>query len=185
MTTDTRSAAADRIGPHLDRLQQAVLGFIRARGDRGATDQELAAALELQSDTARARRVELRDAALVHDSGRRRPTSTGRRATVWIAGGRERQRTLDEQRPQRTAPPKPARLENQPYADWVRRPDVRGRLGWEAPGLPERARWWAYRDWDDFPKGPPCADPLGESGEAAGRQLSASTERERTNGPDQ
>lgn len=159
MRTGTRRAAGDAIAPHLDRLQQAVLEFLRARGDRGATDQEIAGGLGLQSDTARARRVELRDARLVHDSGRRRPTSTGRPATVWIAGGPERQRTLDELTHSITSP-------DREFADWVRRPDVHGRMGWEAPGLPERARWWAWRDWDALPQGPPCADPTAESGEA-------------------
>ncbi|HUT10728.1 MAG TPA: hypothetical protein VMY42_09545 [Thermoguttaceae bacterium] len=143
-STDTRGAAGEAIGPHLDRLQQAVLGFIRGRGDRGATDQELAAGLELQSDTTRARRVELRDAGLVCDSGRRRPTSTGRAATVWIAAGRDRQRTLDELTASVASP-------DRRFAGWVRRADVRGRMGWEAPAVPERLRWWARADWEDLP----------------------------------
>ena len=27
------------------------------------------------------------------------------------------------------------------FADWIRRPDASGRMGWEAPDLPERKRW--------------------------------------------
>ena len=38
-----------------------------------------------------------------------------------------------------------------PFADWVRRPDCHGRMGWEAPGLPESDRWWARCDFDDLP----------------------------------
>jgi hypothetical protein len=30
-----------------------------------------------------------------------------------------------------------------PYLSWVQRPDVDGRMGWEAPDLPEWQRWWA------------------------------------------
>lgn len=30
-----------------------------------------------------------------------------------------------------------------PFAWWQRRPDVSGRMGWEAPALPEADRWWA------------------------------------------
>jgi len=150
MTVDTRGAAAEAIGPHLDRLQQAVLGFIRGRGDRGATDQEVAAGLELQADTTRARRVELRDAGLVCDSGRRRPTSTGRAATVWIAVGPQRQRTLDELTASVASP-------GGRFAGWVRRADVRGRWGWEAPGLPDRICWWRWADWESLPS--PPADP--------------------------
>lgn len=29
------------------------------------------------------------------------------------------------------------------YADWILRPDVDGKLGWEPPDLPEAVRWWA------------------------------------------
>ena len=36
-------------------------------------------------------------------------------------------------------------------ADWVLRPDCHGRMGWEAPGLPEPSRWWARCDFDDLP----------------------------------
>ena len=43
------------------------------------------------------------------------------------------------------------------FADWVRRPDCHGRMGWEAPGLPESDRWWAWCDFDDLPlPGPAC-----------------------------
>lgn len=30
-----------------------------------------------------------------------------------------------------------------PFAGWVRRPDIDGRMGWEPPDLPETARWWS------------------------------------------
>ena len=43
------------------------------------------------------------------------------------------------------------------FADWVLRPDCHGRMGWEAPDLPEADRWWAHCMFDDLPlPGPPC-----------------------------
>jgi hypothetical protein len=38
----------------------------------------------MKADTARARRVELRDAGHVHDSGTRRNNKSGRPAIVWV-----------------------------------------------------------------------------------------------------
>ena len=83
--SDTSEAAARDIGPKLGRLQTLVLQYIRQQGRRGATDPEIAEALELLSDTARARRTELRDRGLIRDAGDRRPTPRGKPATVWIA----------------------------------------------------------------------------------------------------
>jgi hypothetical protein len=37
-----------------------------------------------------------------------------------------------------------------PLADWILRPDVDGRMGWEPPGLSRAERWWAWyrmRPW--------------------------------------
>ena len=42
------------------------------------------------------------------------------------------------------------------FADWVLRPDSNGRLGWEAPDLPEWQRWWARCNFEDLPE--PAAD---------------------------
>jgi hypothetical protein len=43
-----------------------------------------------------------------------------------------------------------------PFAGWVRRQDVTGRWGWEAPKLPEWQRWWARFQFEDLPE-PPVA----------------------------
>jgi hypothetical protein len=40
------------------------------------------------------------------------------------------------------------------FADWVRRPDCHGRMGLEAPNLPEAVRWWARFDFDGLPEVP-------------------------------
>ncbi len=82
---ETSRAAADAIKPHAGLLRERVYRFIAGRGPHGATDPEAAAVLGLQPDTARARRVELRDAGCLVDSGQRRMTPSGRAATVWVA----------------------------------------------------------------------------------------------------
>jgi len=40
------------------------------------------------------------------------------------------------------------------FAGWVRRQDVTGLWGWEAPGLPEWQRWWARFRFNDLPEVP-------------------------------
>ena len=37
------------------------------------------------------------------------------------------------------------------FADWVRRQDVDGVWGWEAPDLSENDRWWARFRFEDLP----------------------------------
>lgn len=37
------------------------------------------------------------------------------------------------------------------FAEWLTRPDAAGKIGWEAPGLPEQDRWWARRTFDQLP----------------------------------
>lgn len=83
-TSETSRGAAETIAPCTGRLKALVLNFICERGQAGATDEELAGALGMLSDTARARRVELRDRGLIVDSGKRRSTLRGRAAVVWV-----------------------------------------------------------------------------------------------------
>jgi hypothetical protein len=75
--SETSRAAAQRIKPLTGALRKEVLRFIAERGDAGATDHEIAAGLGMLSDTARARRCELRDLGLVRDSGERRLSPSG------------------------------------------------------------------------------------------------------------
>lgn len=84
-TSDTSREAAEGIASRAGKLKTLVLDFIRRQGRWGATDQEVAEGLNMLPDTSRARRVECRDYGLVVNSGRRRPTPTGRQATVWVA----------------------------------------------------------------------------------------------------
>lgn len=57
---------------------------LNRRGEQGATDHELQTALRMNPSTVRPRRVELVERQLVIDSGRRRPTKSGRLAVVWV-----------------------------------------------------------------------------------------------------
>jgi hypothetical protein len=54
------------------------------------------------------------------------------------------------------------------FADWVRRPDCHGRMGWESPDLSEIDRWWARCDFDDLPE-VPVGFTIGEIPETAPR----------------
>ena len=81
--TNTRRQSFDRIGPVAGRIASRVFAAIYTAGADGRTDEEVAVILGMKESTTRARRVELRDAGLVIDSGRRRRTSSGRAAAVW------------------------------------------------------------------------------------------------------
>lgn len=63
--------------------RRLVLALIAA-GD-GLTDEECQVALTMNPSTQRPRRVELVEMGLVRDSGRTRPTHSGREAVVWEA----------------------------------------------------------------------------------------------------
>jgi hypothetical protein len=39
-----------------------------------------------------------------------------------------------------------------PFADWVYRPDYRGRMGWEAPNLPAWLCWWRFCEFEELPE---------------------------------
>ena len=64
--------------------REQILGFLGAQGATGATGNEIDRALGWRSATANRRLKELSNAGLVLDSGERRPTETGRLATVYV-----------------------------------------------------------------------------------------------------
>ena len=66
----------------LETLRAKVAGFVRSRGTSGATCEEIEAAMGLRHQTASARCAELKRLGILRDSGRRRPTSSGRPASV-------------------------------------------------------------------------------------------------------
>jgi hypothetical protein len=78
--SDTSKAAAEKIKPVLGRLQQLVFISIESWP---ATDEELCLRLPISANTVRPRRRELQQMGLIRDSGRRRPTISGRYAVVW------------------------------------------------------------------------------------------------------
>ena len=81
---DTAHEAAAR-APDTKRDRERVLALIRQRERAGATDEELQDWLDMNPSTERPRRVELVRAQLVYNSGRKRLTTSGRRAIVWVA----------------------------------------------------------------------------------------------------
>ena len=82
--SDTSVAAADSMAAETSRRRGLVLEAIRQRGAHGATDDELEVELHLRHQTASARRRELVLLGKVRDSGWRRATRSGRKASVWI-----------------------------------------------------------------------------------------------------
>jgi len=86
--SETSLEAAQNARETASTARARVLAAIRDAGDYGCTDEDLAELLNMNPSTVRPRRGELVERALVHDSGRKRPTrsSNGRcRATVWVA----------------------------------------------------------------------------------------------------
>lgn len=77
----TSRQAAEAIKQAVPRLQAVVLADLAANGP--GTDEELLARTGLAPNTLRPRRVELVLKGLVRDSGRTRPTKSGRSAVLW------------------------------------------------------------------------------------------------------
>jgi hypothetical protein len=81
--TPTSNAAADAIAPVSGAIRRKVLDFVRDAGSAGATSDEIERGLGLGGSTVRPRLVELRVQHRIEDSGRTRPTASGRAAVVW------------------------------------------------------------------------------------------------------
>lgn len=79
----TSVAAADDIKPSANRLRAVVWAAIGGAAD-GLTDEEGIDLTGLPPSTYRPRRVEGVQAGRVADSGRTRPTRSGRKAVVWV-----------------------------------------------------------------------------------------------------
>lgn len=83
--SETSKAAAKAIKPKVYTLRAEVLDFIVSCGAIGATDEQIQLALDLNGSTQRPRRRDLVLKGIVRDSGTKRPTRSGRYATVWVA----------------------------------------------------------------------------------------------------
>lgn len=77
----SRAAAESLSAATLSQSQRRVLEFIGSRPD-GATDEEIAAGLDMNPSTARPRRIELVGLGLVVKAGVRK-TRSRRNADVW------------------------------------------------------------------------------------------------------
>ncbi len=88
-TRPTATAAAVGVLPRSGTQRARVLEAIR-QAPTGLTDQKIATTLGLAENSVRPRRLELSDPPkglprLIVDSGRRRQTSAGKQAVVWVA----------------------------------------------------------------------------------------------------
>jgi hypothetical protein len=86
--SDTSLAAARSMRRPSQRYRELVLGYIEARGERGATADEVQAALRLSHQNGSARVSELAKHGFIVDSGMRRVTRSGRRAAVYVVPAR-------------------------------------------------------------------------------------------------
>jgi len=98
--TPTSRAAAESMRPHAAIIRERIVQFIAGRGLEGATCDEVEQALGLSHQCASARLNELhaprQGKPLAFDSGRTRPTRSGRKAVVWVVDTEPRQMTLME-----------------------------------------------------------------------------------------
>ncbi len=76
--------ARESVGTFAAQLRRRVLDFVRDRGTFGATCDEAEEILSLTHQGCSPRFTELSKAALIVESGDRRPTRSGRLAAVWI-----------------------------------------------------------------------------------------------------
>ena len=83
--SDTSASAGDAARDGARTLRKQIWEWVRAQGDHGATTEEVQLALGLRQSSASARRVELTHAGALRDTGRRRMTTGGREAAVYVA----------------------------------------------------------------------------------------------------
>ena len=123
----TSMAAAVEIAAKAPTLRGQVLRSLRDDGP--ATDEQIQQRLGMGANTERPRRRELQKLGLVVDSGRTRPTLSGRQAVVWAVA---------EAVPAPPAPkpaPKPAPRQARPWEQSQRHPPTR------RAGAPQQALW--------------------------------------------
>lgn len=85
MIAPTSIAAAQSIAPHARTLREKLYTYLLSQGIHGATDEQCQDALKMSASTERPRRLELKEAGRVCQSGEIRATKSGRCAIVWIA----------------------------------------------------------------------------------------------------
>lgn len=80
--SETSQEAAESMRASANTLRLTVLREIQA-SPNGLTDEEIQQRLKMNPNTERPRRIELVIAGAVRPSTRKRPTASGRLATVW------------------------------------------------------------------------------------------------------
>lgn len=83
--SDTSAAAGDAVAGKAGSIRRRAYEYVVSCGDSGATTEEIEIALGLRSSTASARRVDLTKAGALRDTGRRRSTTSGNDAAVYVA----------------------------------------------------------------------------------------------------
>ena len=81
---ETSLEALESVKPSTDVMRAKVAQFIRRRKKKGATDEEVQDALDMNGNTQRPRRWELIEEGFVKDSGTRRSTRALRSSIVWV-----------------------------------------------------------------------------------------------------
>lgn len=82
--SDTSQGAAVSVAPFVPSMRTRVLDLIRSAPD-GLTCSDVEHWTGFRHQTASARLCDLRSRQLIVDSGRRRPSASGRPSTVWVA----------------------------------------------------------------------------------------------------
>ena len=82
---ETQAAGAAAIAPHAPGLRAKVYGYIRSRGESGATDEEISHALAMKVSSVCGRRNELLMQGRVREAPLRRAANSGVEVKVWVA----------------------------------------------------------------------------------------------------
>jgi len=84
--SETSEAAAEAMpSERANTIRRTIERAIIEAEALGCTDDELQVGLNLEGSTQRPRRIELVQQHRIIDSGRTRPTRSGRKAVVWVA----------------------------------------------------------------------------------------------------
>ena len=99
-SSETSLSAAQAMEDHAPIDLHRVYYAILMAGASGCTDQEVQDQLRLGPQTESPRRRHLVQMGIVADSGRTRPTRSGRSATVWVSTGKPCPGTEQRRRPE-------------------------------------------------------------------------------------
>jgi len=80
----TSIQAQIKAAPRMSEKRARVFQYLVDRMDRGATDQEMQAALKMSGDTLRPTRGKLLKEGLIYDSGTTRKNENGNDCIVWV-----------------------------------------------------------------------------------------------------